>query len=122
MLCKLNNATTSKYVRGCGGFAGFAMGDNFRSRIQEFSTSMGAMLGEAKWREWGSQQVASNYIIANRPGSLVLPFPKYASFAPELDVHESSFIHFIGSHRFEGNVYVRVGKEVIKQLNASVKV
>lgn len=112
----MDDASRLKYVRGCGGFAGFAKGTSFRREIEEFSGAMGAMIGDAKWKEWGSQQVASNYVVANMPGSIVLPFPKYASFAPGLNVDQSSFIHFIGSHRFEGGIYAKVGQKVIRQL------
>ncbi len=118
-LHNMNNASTAKYVRGCGGFAGFAKGKDFRKAIEEFSTMMGAMIGKEKWKEWGSQQVASNYIVANTPGSMVLPFPKYASYAPGLAVDGASFIHFIGSHRFEGGVYPRVAQDIIRQLLGS---
>ena len=117
-LHNMNNASAAKYVRGCGGFAGFAKGKEFRRAIEEFSQMMGVMIGEAKWKEWGSQQVASNYIVANTPGSMVLPFPKYASYAPGLAVDETAFIHFIGSHRFEDGAYSRVAREVIRQLLA----
>ena len=36
-LHKMNNAAAAKYVRGCGGFAGFAKGKDFRHDIEEFS-------------------------------------------------------------------------------------
>lgn len=115
-LYTLDGRTDWKYVRGCGGFAGFAKGTNIRSDIEQFSGRMEALLGSAKWKEWGSQQVASNFVVANRAGSMVLPFPKYASFAPGLDVDATSFVHFIGSHRFEQGAYSKIGKRVIQQL------
>lgn len=115
-LAQLPDAERLQYVRGCGGFAGFAKGKDFRSEIESFSEAMVTLIGREKWAEWGSQQVASNYFIANTPEAVILPFPKYVSFAPTVNTQESSFIHFIGSHRFEDGTYARVAKDVIRSL------
>lgn len=115
-LRELPNAGELKYVRGCGGFAGFAKGKSFRRDIEDFSGKLDALIGKEKWKEWGSQQVASNYIVANTPGTVVLPFPKYASYAPGVNTDACAFVHFIGSHRFDGTKYADVGRKVIGQL------
>ena len=73
------------------------------------------MLG-ARWREWGTEQCASNFAIANSPGSLVLPFPKYANF-PQGTVHdEGTFLHFFGTHRFKLGYYAALARGVIAEL------
>lgn len=115
-LVRIPEADRFKYVRGCGAFAGFPKGKGFRPEIEEFSGVMESLIGREKWVEWGSQQVASNYFVANSPDAVVLPFPKYASFGPGIDTRECSFIHFIGSHRFDDGVYARVAKQEINSL------
>ena len=57
-------AATLRYIRGSSGFAGFAKEGFSRSGLEEFSTAMGAILGK-RWSEWGSEQIASNFVVAN---------------------------------------------------------
>ena len=95
-----------KYVRGCAGFAGFAAGSFSRERVEAFSEEMAGILGK-RWQQWGSEQVASNFIVANAPRSAVLPYPRYTNFSPDVPYEQSAFLHFIGTHRFKNNVYVR---------------
>ncbi len=115
-LVRLPGAQRLKYVRGCGGFAGFCSGNAFRADIEEFSGELDSILGRDKWAEWGSQQVASNYFVANSDNAVVLPFPKYASYGPSVDPDGCAFIHFIGSYRFVDGTYARVAKRVIESL------
>jgi hypothetical protein len=104
-----------KYVRASGGFTGFARGGFARDEIENFHREGEKMLG-ARWREWGTEQCASNFAIANSPGSLVLPFPKYANF-PQGTVHdEGTFLHFFGTHRFKLGYYARLARGVIAEL------
>ena len=70
----------------------------------------------AKWREWGSEQVTSNLAIASSPDPLLLPYPRYATYDPGVDAQESAFLHFIGTHRFRSNVYLRKSREVVCSL------
>ena len=50
---------------------------------------MEAILGTS-WFEWGSEQVASNFVVANSPNPIVLPLPTYSCFGPsELGYRES---------------------------------
>ena len=52
----------------------------------------------------GGELVMSNIVVANIPGAVVLPHPKYADchkMKPQL----TEFIHFIGSCRFDGENY-----------------
>jgi hypothetical protein len=104
-----------KYVRGCAGFAGFARGSFSLAKIEEFSQSMERIVG-TMWSNWGSEQVSSNFIIANSPISSVLPYPKYANFTLEIPHEQSAFLHFFGSYRFEKGVYVRRAKSLVDRL------
>ncbi len=118
-LGKLESAEKLKYVRGCGAFAGFARGTVTVKSIEDLSAAMIKILGREKWLEWGSQQIASNLVIANTPGAIVLPVPKYASHMPSIDIDKSIFRHFIGSHRFDQGNYVRSALTAIGDLAAS---
>ena len=59
---------------------------------------MEAILGTS-WCDWGSEQVASNYAIANSPDPVVLPLPTYSGFGPsELGYWDKiSCFHFVGT-------------------------
>ena len=116
--CKLRNYEVLRYVRGCSGFAGFARGSLDRGKLETLSGEIRSVLGE-KWTEWGSEQVTSNICIANSPKSTVLPYPKYANFSPEIPWKDSSFLHFIGTYRFNDGAYVQKAREAITRLQAA---
>lgn len=105
------------YVRGSAGFAGFARGGPGRDKAEAFSTMMQGMLGES-WAEWGSEQITSNFLVANSPSGQALPWPRYCCFLPGVDADAATFLHFIGSSRFEGGVYARRSREVIAAILA----
>jgi hypothetical protein len=106
----------AKYVRGCSGFAGFARASLSRDAVERFSQSMAQLIGNNKWSEWGSEQVTSNFVVANTDGAEVLPFPEYCFHSPDAEVESATFIHFIGSYRFHGGRYARLARRVISQL------
>jgi hypothetical protein len=68
---------------------------------------MAEIIGAQKWSEWGSEQVASNFMVANAAGGYVLPFERYRYFSPEeaTEAKAAVLLHFIGTHRFAGGVY-----------------
>ena len=79
---------------------------------------MEKLVGKEKWREWGSEQVASNFMAANVPDSLVLPIDRYPFWEPGLDINQAVFVHFFGTFRFVGGMYLRQSLRIIKQLNS----
>jgi hypothetical protein len=105
------------YVRGSAAFAGFPMGGADRAAAEQFHAEMEELVG-ARWREWGSEQVASNVIIANAPDPLVLPWPDYASIGPETPFERVRFGHFLGSDRFTGQRFARSGAALIAAMRA----
>jgi hypothetical protein len=109
------NAENLRYVRGSSGFAGFAKGAFGREQIEDFHVQMERLL-PARWKEWGTEQCASNFAVANCPNALVLPFPKYANFDHHHDPKESGFLHFIGAHRFDDDLFANLGNQVIAEL------
>ena len=110
----LKDFRSLRYVRGCAGFGGFPRASFTRSFVEAISTEMRAAIG-AKWAQWGSEQVMSNIVLANIPGSIVLPHPKYAD-CQKMRLGETAFIHFIGSCRFDDGTYARLGNQVIATL------
>lgn len=104
-----------RYVRGSAGFAGFARGGSSRGAAEAFSAAMAERMG-ARWTEWGTEQVASNYLVANSPGGIVLPWPKYCCFYPDVDHASASLLHFIGTWRFRSGVFVRAARRAVSDL------
>lgn len=110
---KLPNYHQLNYVRGCSGFDGFSIGSFSLSQIETFSSQMDRLIGSI-WCNWGSEQTTSNYLIANTPGAMVLPYPKYAGF--QLRTYDASvFLHFNGTHRFKKGVYVKTTRNFLEK-------
>ncbi|HZH45909.1 MAG TPA: hypothetical protein VEY31_04670 [Roseococcus sp.] len=116
MLPRLPPGMGRLYVRGSSGFAGFARGHSGRKDAVAFSAAMQDILG-LRWNDWGSEQVTSNYLVANSPGSIALPWPKYACNFHGVDPDEVSMMHFVGTWRWRGGIYMRMARRVIRELN-----
>jgi hypothetical protein len=114
-LDKLPDAAQRSYVHASSGFAGFARGAFCMAELARFSMYMSEMLGLQRWNEWGSEQIASNYVLANAPRATVLPFSRYACFEPHLKRGEHAFLHFIGTYRYHDGVYQRRAAEFISR-------
>jgi hypothetical protein len=102
------------YIRGCSGFSGFPRSDTMRETMLDFSRRMGGKFG-ARWSEWGTEQVTSNYVASNMPGTRALPYPKYAT--PDEATAETAFFHFIGSMRFINNKYEVTSRQAIRLIS-----
>jgi hypothetical protein len=111
-LDRLEHAGALKYVRGCSGFAGFAKEKNRLELVRAFSRQMSGFLGK-RWNEWGSEQVTSNFTVANSSRAMVLPYPAYSGFDNN-DVRGLEFVHFIGSCRYDAGVYTRLSRQFIQ--------
>lgn len=109
------------YVRGSSGLAGFSPGGFPRSELERFHGIMEGLVGAKRWREWGTEQCASNFAVANSPGAVVLPFPAYSSFFPGGPRKEAKFFHFIGSFRFDEGFFAARGREEIAALRAAAR-
>lgn len=106
--------TEPHYVRGCAGFTGFPAEPALLDRAIDFSTRMQHQLG-TRWSEWGTEQVTSNYLVANAAGTRLLPMPQYSAAGPSLDDH--AFVHFIGSTRFINRNYEMAVRRVINMIS-----
>jgi hypothetical protein len=113
------DAANLRYVRGSSAFAGFARGGFTRAKVEAFHRQMEAMMGRERWREWGTEQCASNFAIANSPGAVVLPYPQYANFFPGGPRGEAKFLHFMGAFRFQENYFADCCRAEIRRLETA---
>lgn len=110
------------YVRGCSGFAGFAPGGPGRDLAEGFSRAMDAAIGRDRWSRWGSEQVTSNFVVANGHDPLLLPYDRYwnfwnaALFGRARFPSDPAFAHFIGTYRFHGDAYLTATRQAIDRL------
>ncbi len=111
-----------QYVRGCAGFAGFAPGGPDRAMAEQFSRAMEKAVGRDLWSRWGSEQVTSNFVVANGGDPLLLPYDRYlnfwnaALFGRGQAASDPAFVHFIGTYRFHGNAYLAATRTAIDRL------
>ncbi len=107
-----------RYVRGCAGFAGFRPNPEGTALAEAFSAEIGRLIGFDAWKQWGSEQVTSNFLIANDPGSALLPYDRYCNFWNEPMGDDMRFVHFIGTYRYHGGVYAELSRQAIARLEA----
>ena len=108
-------AESLRYIRGSSGFAGFARGAFPRTRMVEFHRTMEGFMGE-EWKKWGTEQCGSNFAVANSPGAVVLPYPKYACFNPWVPREDGAFLHFIGTYRYLDDYFAQRAQQEIARL------
>lgn len=106
------------YVRGCSGFTGFPKSNLLKEELLEFSKKMQAFHLN-RWSEWGTEQITSNYLVANMPGIQVLPFPQYAT--PDVSNDSSVLVHYIGYLRFCTRKYQKDTLNAIRLLMNSTE-
>lgn len=114
-LYRLQNAEQRYYVRGSSGFYGFARGAVTREAAAGFCNEMLNLVGP-RFHEWGSEQLTANFLAANARDSLVLPYPSYACFGPELNPDAARLFHFVGIFRFKNGEYARRARRRIAEL------
>ena len=112
-MVELGAAADSCYVRGCSGFTGFPQTSTMLDKLIAYSTNMQHLIG-ARWTEWGTEQVTSNYLVANANGTKVLSFPDYCT--PDQVTDRTAFLHFIGYTRFVSSYYEKTSASIIRLL------
>lgn len=105
-----------RYVRGCSGFAGFAPGGEGRVLAQQFSREAARLVGARRWTDWGSEQVTSNFVIANEPDPLLLPYERYLNFWNAPLPADARFAHFIGTYRYHRGAYMAATQRAVAAL------
>lgn len=121
VLDRLPAARSVRYVHASSGFAGFAPAAVRLDDLYRFSEQMTALLGRACWATWGSEQIASNYVLANAPAATVLPYPRYACVEAGGAADASVFLHFLGSHRYATDLYRRCAVDMLAGLTSRVR-
>lgn len=106
----------ARYIRACSGFAGFAPGAVDRAAAETFSRQAAALVGAQAWTRWGSEQVTSNYLIANSADPLLLPYARYYNFWDDGDRVDPALVHFVGTHRYTGDAYAQATARAIEAL------
>lgn len=104
------------YIRGCAGFAGFAKKSINRQSVETISGLMSEALGSHVWTRWGSEQFASNYLIANSSTKGVLPFEKYPYWKLGERHPDARLIHFIGDDRFTSSAYRKLAMMAVASI------
>jgi len=119
-LGELDPAIATRYGCGCSGFAGFAPDPQRRAALERFSARMEELLGP-RWREWGTEQVSSNFLVARDPYGILLPYRRYRNFGGEALTDAAVFVHFFGTFRYDEGTYRRMARELAARLNAQVQ-
>ncbi len=115
LLADLPNSAALRYVRGCSGFAGFPRGCN-KAKLAALAAFMETRIGPP-WSNWGSEQFASNFVIANTPDPVMLPWSRYPAFLnPGQKLSGAALVHFMGSHRYVGGAFTRLSRAAIQRL------
>nr|WP_315458962.1 hypothetical protein [uncultured Sphingorhabdus sp.] len=104
-----------RYIRGCAGFAGFSTSATGRAMAERFAVDAGRVVGP-RFAEWGSEQAASNFVVANDPDPIQLPYDRYTNHWEEALPADPAFIHYIGTYRYERGSYSASTKRAIRQL------
>jgi hypothetical protein len=115
-LARIEGADELRYVRGCAGFAGYPQRSFDPQRLYTLSERMRRLMPQ-KWDLWGSEQFASNVLVASMPGARILPHPAYC--APDQRRADCVFLHFIGYARYTTTLYAAVARRLTRELKAA---
>jgi hypothetical protein len=116
-----SNADRLRYCRGSAAIAGFARGTEGVAVLKEFHSNMMASLGQ-RHQEWGTEQCASNFVIANASTVSMLPFPEYSTY-PGLETDKNvKMFHMLGSVRYADGYYAKKGKKIITEMKKMTQI
>ncbi|MEP7349672.1 MAG: hypothetical protein ABI668_06925 [Sphingorhabdus sp.] len=115
-LGQMEDAERLRYIRGCAGFTGFRQSAGGRALAEKFAVEAGRAVGP-RFQEWGSEQVASNFVVANDADPIQLPYDRYVNHWAEQLPPAPAFIHYIGTYRYARGSYVAVTRAAIDLLN-----
>ena len=112
-------APTLSYANASSSFAGMAKGAITRANAERFHSNMEKLVGR-RWLEWGSEQIASNFLVANSSSACALPWPKYMNYEPDQlrgdEMEQAVGVHFLGTYRFQNGVFAARARKVIQEL------
>lgn len=106
-----------KYLRASSGFAGFAKQAVEWGTARDFSHQMEELLqsDQFSWTTWGTEQITSNFVLANAPDPLVLTEPDYINHDGSPVGDRERLIHFLGFARFENDTYRTLAARFISE-------
>ena len=104
------------YLRGCSGFAGFARSGDGRQVASRIAHAMCQLVGDDAMKIWGTEQVASNYVVANDPNPVGLPYAHYMNYWGAAYGPSVNFVHFVGPHRHDNGAYGKATRQAITAL------
>lgn len=105
-----------RYIRGCSGFAGFAAGNAGRLLAGAFLAEMTRLVGPEDISIWGTEQITSSFVIANEVSPILLPSARYLNHWGTPWESDASFVHFVGTHRYDNDAYATESRKVIATL------
>lgn len=111
----MTSAADLRYIRGCAGFAGFSRSETGRTLAERFAIDAGHLVGP-RFGEWGSEQAASNFVVANDPDPAQLPYDRYVNHWEEPLPPHPAFVHYIGTYRYDRGSYVAATERAIAML------
>ena len=115
----LPDAERLSYFRGSAGFYGVPPASVSFEAAEALFLRM-SELTAGRFLEYGSEQFAANFLIANIPGAMPLPWPAYAVYDGRPDVTAApAFLHFIGTYRYHGHVYADAARRVLAALDGA---
>jgi hypothetical protein len=117
LLVQVPGAASLNYIWGSSGFTGFPRGRGGHDRLAWFSSCMEELLGQA-WHKWGSEQVASNFLVANSEDPVVLPWKKYQCYQEPDFTTGTDLNHFYGTFRFVKGTYAAESRRAIDMLES----
>lgn len=108
-----------KYLKGTSAFVGLPRGSDVMPLIREFHNAMSVKLGP-RWAEWGTEQITSNYVVANCCNARALSSPAYVNHTPTTTIDAASIIHFFGTYRYHNGRYGQIGCKLIEDMRLAV--
>jgi hypothetical protein len=118
ILCNYPQADEKRYLRGTAAFVGWPMNCATKEQLLDFSQFIESEIGPL-WREWGSEQTSTNYLIANCPKLKLLEHPKYVNHFSNSTLEGAALVHFFGSHRYVGGRYLKYARSLLRELNST---
>jgi len=110
-----------KYMRACAGFAGFAKGEVNWQTVEHFSSQMAKLVVDDRWswNTWGTEQVTSNFVLANTQEPVSLVEPEYLNYFGRAGSEGAHFFHFFGEGRFQNDLYRQLALGFIEDLGTA---
>ena len=116
-LDRLAEANKRRYVRAGACFTGFPQGSLSRADVVAFSQKAERLVGRALWSSWGSEQVASNFLVANTSEPVLLPYRRYRHWWDDEIPADVALVHFAGTHRYTGDAYATATARALAALS-----